>query len=120
MRDKSDDSIGNLDTILAKGDRNLKDLIFTSSNARGLPGEWISLPKHNRYFSKQYFRKVYYFSPRQVMKANKKRRVMGKIKAKKMKYISRIQIRRIMKRLCILQGANYEYMKETLKSIYSP
>lgn len=43
---------------------------------------------------------------------------MGKTKAKKMKYISRIQIERIMKRLCILQGANYEYMKQTLKSIH--
>ncbi|KAK2557862.1 hypothetical protein P5673_019838 [Acropora cervicornis] len=41
---------------------------------------------------------------RQVMRGNKKRRVMGKIKAKKMKYISRVQVGRIMKGLCILQG----------------
>ena len=31
------------------------------------------------------------------MRGNKKRRVMGKIKAKKMKYISRVQVGRIMK-----------------------
>ena len=44
------------------------------------------------------------FSLRQVMRGTKKRQVMGKIKAKKMKYISRVQVGRIMKGLCILQG----------------
>ena len=33
---KSDDRVGHLNTILAGG--NLNDLIFKSSNARGLPG----------------------------------------------------------------------------------
>ena len=38
MTDKSDDNVGHLNTILARGGGNLNDLIFKSSNARGLPG----------------------------------------------------------------------------------
>ena len=38
MTDKSDDGVGNLNTILARGGGNLNDPIFKSSNARALPG----------------------------------------------------------------------------------
>ena len=38
MRDKSDDKVGHLNTILARGGVNLNDLIFKSSNSRALPG----------------------------------------------------------------------------------
>ena len=38
MTDKSDDKVGHLNTILARGGANLNDPIFKSSNARGLPG----------------------------------------------------------------------------------
>ena len=38
MTDKSDDKVGHLNTILARGGGNLNDPIFKSSNARGLPG----------------------------------------------------------------------------------
>ena len=38
MTDKSDDNVGHLNTILARGGGNLNDPIFKSSNARGLPG----------------------------------------------------------------------------------
>ena len=38
MTDKSDDKVGHLNTILARGGGNLNDSIFKSSNARGLPG----------------------------------------------------------------------------------
>lgn len=48
--------------------------------------------------------KKFIFSFRQVMRGDKERRVMGEIKAKKMKYISRVQVGRIMKGVCILQG----------------
>ena len=34
MTDKSDDRVGHLNTILARGGRNLNDPIFKSSNAR--------------------------------------------------------------------------------------
>ena len=34
MTDKSDDRVGHLNTILARGGGNLKDPIFKSSNAR--------------------------------------------------------------------------------------
>ena len=37
-RQKSDDKVGNLNTILALGGGKLNDPIFKSSNARGLPG----------------------------------------------------------------------------------
>ena len=36
--DKSDYSVGHLNTILARGGGNLNNPIFKSSNARGLPG----------------------------------------------------------------------------------
>ena len=36
--DKSDNRVGHLNTILARGDRNLNNSIFKSSNARGLLG----------------------------------------------------------------------------------
>ena len=36
--DKSHDRVGHLNTILARGGGNLNNLIFKSSNARGLPG----------------------------------------------------------------------------------
>ena len=35
--DKSDDRVGHLNTILARGSGNLNDPIFKSSNAHGLP-----------------------------------------------------------------------------------
>ena len=35
--DKSDDRVGHLNTILARGGGNLNNPIFKSSNARGLP-----------------------------------------------------------------------------------
>ena len=35
MTDKSDDKVGHLNTILARGGGNLNDPIFKSSNARG-------------------------------------------------------------------------------------
>ena len=38
MTDKSDDRVGHLNTILARGGGNLNDPIFKGSNARGLPG----------------------------------------------------------------------------------
>ena len=38
MTDKSDDKVGHLNTILARGGGSLNDPIFKSSNARGLPG----------------------------------------------------------------------------------
>ena len=38
MTDKSNDSVGHLNTILARGGGNLNDPIFKSSNAQGLPG----------------------------------------------------------------------------------
>ena len=38
MTDKSDNKVGHLNTILARGGGNLNDPIFKSSNARGLPG----------------------------------------------------------------------------------
>ena len=38
MTDKSDDRVGHLNTILARGSGNLNDPIFKSSNARALPG----------------------------------------------------------------------------------
>ena len=38
MTDKSDDRVGHLNTILARGGENLNDPIFKSSNARALPG----------------------------------------------------------------------------------
>ena len=38
MTDKSDDNVGHLNTILARGGGNLNDPIFKSSNARDLPG----------------------------------------------------------------------------------
>ena len=37
--DKSDDRVGHLNTILARGGGNLNNQIFKSSNVRGLPGE---------------------------------------------------------------------------------
>ena len=37
--DKSDDRVGHLNTILARGGGNLNDPIFKSSNACGLPPE---------------------------------------------------------------------------------
>ena len=37
MTDKSDDKVGHLNTILARGGGNLNDPIFKSSYARGLP-----------------------------------------------------------------------------------
>ena len=39
MTDKSDDRVGHLNTILARGGANLNDPIFKSSNARALPGK---------------------------------------------------------------------------------
>ena len=36
--EKSDDRVGHLNTILARGGGILNDPIFKSSNARGLPG----------------------------------------------------------------------------------
>ena len=36
--DKSDDRVGHLNTVLARGGGNLNDPIFKSSNARCLPG----------------------------------------------------------------------------------
>ena len=36
--DKSDDRVGHLNTILARGGGNFNKPIFKSSNARGLPG----------------------------------------------------------------------------------
>ena len=38
MTDKSDDRVGHLNTILARGGGNLNDPIFKSSKARALPG----------------------------------------------------------------------------------
>ena len=38
LTDKSDDKVGHLNTILARGGGSLNDPIFKSSNARGLPG----------------------------------------------------------------------------------
>ena len=38
MTDKSDDRVGHLNTILARGGRNLNDPIFKSSNARAKGG----------------------------------------------------------------------------------
>ena len=38
MTDKSDDKVGHLKTILARGGGNLNDPIFKSANARGFPG----------------------------------------------------------------------------------
>ena len=38
LTDKSDDKVGHLNTILARGGGNLNDPIFKSSNARGLRG----------------------------------------------------------------------------------
>ena len=38
MTDKSDDKVGHLNTILARGRGNLNDPIFKSSNAWGLLG----------------------------------------------------------------------------------
>ena len=38
LTDNSDDKVGHLNTILARGGRNMNDPIFKSSNARGLPG----------------------------------------------------------------------------------
>ena len=38
MTDKSDDRVGHLNTILARGGGNLNDPIFKSSNSRALPG----------------------------------------------------------------------------------
>ena len=38
MTDKSDDKVGHLNTLLARGGGNLNDPICKSSNARGLPG----------------------------------------------------------------------------------
>ena len=37
MTDKSDDRVGHLNTILARGGGNLNDPIFKSSNAQALP-----------------------------------------------------------------------------------
>ena len=37
VRQKSDDRVGHLNTMLARGGGNLNDPIFKSSNARGLP-----------------------------------------------------------------------------------
>ena len=39
MIEKSDDRVGHLNTILARGGGNLNDPIFKSLNARGLAGE---------------------------------------------------------------------------------
>ena len=39
MTDKFDDRVGHLNTILARGDGNLNDPIFKSSNAWALSGE---------------------------------------------------------------------------------
>ena len=36
LTDKSDDTVGHLNTILVRGGANLNDPIFKSSNARGL------------------------------------------------------------------------------------
>ena len=36
---KSDDRVGHLNTILVRGDGNLSDPVFKSSNARALPEE---------------------------------------------------------------------------------
>ena len=38
MTDKSDDSVGHLNTTLARGGGNLNDPIFKSSNSRRFPG----------------------------------------------------------------------------------
>ena len=38
MTDKSDNKVGYLNSILARGGGNLNDPIFKSSNVRGLPG----------------------------------------------------------------------------------
>ena len=38
MTDKSNDRVGHLNTILARGCGNLNDQIFKSSNALALPG----------------------------------------------------------------------------------
>ena len=38
LTDKSDDKVGHLNTILARGGGNLNDPIFKSSNARVCPG----------------------------------------------------------------------------------
>ena len=38
MTDKSDDRVGHLNSILARGGGNLNDPIFKSSNSRALPG----------------------------------------------------------------------------------
>ena len=38
MTGKSDDRVGHLNSILARGGGNLNDPIFKSSNARALPG----------------------------------------------------------------------------------
>ena len=43
MTDKSDDRVGHLNTILVRGDGNLKDPIFQSSSARALPGGMLKL-----------------------------------------------------------------------------
>ena len=37
MTDKSDDRVGHLNTISARGGGNLNDPVFTISNARALP-----------------------------------------------------------------------------------
>ena len=39
LKDKSDDKVGHLNTILARGGGNWNDPILKSSNAWGLPGE---------------------------------------------------------------------------------
>ena len=38
LTDKSDDRVGHLNTILARGGGNFNDPIFKSSNARDFPG----------------------------------------------------------------------------------
>ena len=40
LTDKSDDRVGHLSTILARGGRNLNYPIIKSSSARGFPGGW--------------------------------------------------------------------------------
>ena len=40
MTDKSDDRVGHLNNILARGGGNLNDPIFKSSNAPALSGGW--------------------------------------------------------------------------------
>ena len=43
LKDKSDDRVGHLNTILAREDGNLNDLISKSSNACGLPGGGVNV-----------------------------------------------------------------------------